>query len=789
MAKMMNQEHFNSVKPPIRKDKNIAYEGKKYPIDFSLLKKYSNYFYKNKHEYKFTDDIEINPDGYEISDESLQMFIKFCQNEPFDLNDENVLTLLHLSNQYDVALLSDLANQYISKNQSPLIFRSILFKLLNQKPDSNINLTTEEDIIASHFFDCINDEQLLMLPIPVLYRIINKEQLNINSMDLTKQGQFIEFLFKCLDKHKRVASILFLNIDIENERVDILPRLLNFYSDVFDFNFINSKYLSKSASFLLNELKKLKIEMSNKIAEIESTNEKQKDFFTAEQKEFNDSKIDLLNSNRSLEVKIAELERKLNEQSIVIERYKRVKVRKIEIESDQKFVRPGTTVTLNASVCPEMAFIDGVEWSVVKDNDVTVCVESKNERTIVLKILSPGKVTVVATALDGSEVKASKEILFSQLRGRIEVNVQQNQLIKGRIEITEDGESKLDTAKSKYILNTDSSPNLGSNAFQSGSKLDALVKEVSFKKERGDYYLHVLVVDSFGSSQELVSESLHTEGTNLCFGYTGSVQQVDLEPGSYKLEAWGAQGGSFDSSFCGGYGGYSTGTIKLESKTTLYVVVGQAANSDSGGYNGGGSSHFQKFNSSYTFKAFGGGGASHIGLKSGTLNSFSGDFNANLLIAAGGGGGAVGTDHSSDKRYNSKGGSGGGFNGADGCSTCSSDQLGTGATQSQGGTNSYWKGLGSFGQGSSCAYHKGCYEGGGGGGGFYGGGSGGSTGGGGGGSGFINITKLSDAFMFGYNVPKSESASTKTFSTSSVSSDPVSNNAKQNDGYVKITLI
>lgn len=105
-----------------------------------------------------------------------------------------------------------------------------------------------------------------------------------------------------------------------------------------------------------------------------------------------------------------------------------------------------------------------------------------------------------------------------------------------------------------------------------------------------DYFILIkfLVVDSFGSPQELVSEPLHIEGTDLCFGYTGSVQQVDLEPGNYKLKAWGAQGGSFDSSFCGGYGGYSTGTINLESKTTLYVVVGQASNSVSGGYNSGG---------------------------------------------------------------------------------------------------------------------------------------------------------------------------------------------------------
>ena len=36
-----------------------------------------------------------------------------------------------------------------------------------------------------------------------------------------------------------------------------------------------------------------------------------------------------------------------------------------------------------------------------------------------------------------------------------------------------------------------------------------------------------------------------------------------LESGTYKLETWGAQGGSYNSTYHGGYGGYSVGYVKL----------------------------------------------------------------------------------------------------------------------------------------------------------------------------------------------------------------------------------
>ena len=52
---------------------------------------------------------------------------------------------------------------------------------------------------------------------------------------------------------------------------------------------------------------------------------------------------------------------------------------------------------------------------------------------------------------------------------------------------------------------------------------------------------------------------------------------VTLDPGEYGLETWGAQGGndtSYPTTVFGGRGGYSKGTVRLRTRTTLYVYVG-----------------------------------------------------------------------------------------------------------------------------------------------------------------------------------------------------------------------
>lgn len=140
-------------------------------------------------------------------------------------------------------------------------------------------------------------------------------------------------------------------------------------------------------------------------------------------------------------------------------------------------------------------------------------------------------------------------------------------------------------------------------------------------------------------------------GTVMDFAYTGSYQEVELPKGSYKLQCWGAQGGSNASASSysitaksGGKGGYSEGIITIPQKTTVRVYVGGKGSSSSGGYNGGGST---TGSSSYstgtsgqagyvygTSRMGGGGGATDIRLSDGSLYS-------RIIVAGGGSGGAM----------------------------------------------------------------------------------------------------------------------------------------------------
>lgn len=126
------------------------------------------------------------------------------------------------------------------------------------------------------------------------------------------------------------------------------------------------------------------------------------------------------------------------------------------------------------------------------------------------------------------------------------------------------------------------------------------------------------------------------------FNYTGSVQSKTLKPGTYTLECWGGQGGTY-SSYIGGYGGYSKGTITLAKTTTVYVSVGGAGSSSSttAGFNGGGTG---------ISSGRGGGGATDVRIGQNSLYS--------RVIVAGGGGGAYDNDSDSDGRW---GGGGSGY--------------------------------------------------------------------------------------------------------------------------------
>lgn len=315
------------------------------------------------------------------------------------------------------------------------------------------------------------------------------------------------------------------------------------------------------------------------------------------------------------------------------------------------------------------------------------------------------------------------------------------------------------------------------------------------------YYGCIKLTDKAGNVAYLRSVGIPysvSSGSDNLYSSSGAYTYTAPVTGNYKLETWGAQGGSVtysSATYRGGYGGYSTGTVSLKKGDVLYVHVGGAGTggimqeSFPGGYNGGGSMNI--YGSDHYSAS--GGGATHIATKNGLLSTLSSSLNSILIVSGGGGGGYV---HTGSSLYSSLGGDGGGMNGTDATLGGYNAKQGLGGTQTAGGkyngsTESSSTIFGSFGQGGVPDKSWGSA----GGGGYYGGGAsyastgGNGNSGGGGGSGYIGNSLLTDKLMYCYNCATSSDTATKTYSTTNVSSTPTANYAKSGSGAAKITLI
>lgn len=289
--------------------------------------------------------------------------------------------------------------------------------------------------------------------------------------------------------------------------------------------------------------------------------------------------------------------------------------------------------------------------------------------------------------------------------------------------------SGLNYNKCKYMINN-SSTKLGENeALYTTGTLSGGSASLKKVMAGGTYYVHVLVTDKAGNKNEIVSSSVVVDSV-LNYAYTGSAQNVELLPGKYKFEVWGAQGGYRSSSSYGGKGGYSVGTIALTENTKFFIYVGGSGNTGgtSGGFNGGGSRS--------TYNGGGGGTDFRIGTDS---------LYARVIVAGGGG---------SDGATNKTGLYGGGTSGGSASQSYGSGGQGGTATSGGAGYSSGSSTPGSFGKGGQGYYNSSGY-GGAGGGGWYGGagsypdGSGDDDRGGGGGSGYVYTSSTASNYPSG----------------------------------------
>ena len=307
------------------------------------------------------------------------------------------------------------------------------------------------------------------------------------------------------------------------------------------------------------------------------------------------------------------------------------------------------------------------------------------------------------------------------------------------------------------------------------------------------------------------------------FDYTGTEQVFTVpKTGTYKLETWGAQGGSsigtvsdlngnydINNQSSGGFGGYSVGTYYFDLNNKMYINVGGGGlsakhykkesvnkNTTIGGYNGGADSTYTDESGDWFVGS--GGGATHIASCSGLLSTLE-NYKENILIVSGGGGGSSYYMNTRDYYHYGLGGHGGGYKGTSSYNTYTSqatvpllDVTGGYQFLQNISYRDYGVKNGAFGLGATYLLNNNADNksslAAGGGGGFYGGSSSYSRGAGGG-SGYIGNTLLTNKAMYCYNCEESSEESTKTISTTCAEEKPTENCAKKGNGYARITYI
>src|SRR5574344_66544 len=408
------------------------------------------------------------------------------------------------------------------------------------------------------------------------------------------------------------------------------------------------------------------------------------------------------------------------------------------------------TLPINCSSIDSTNHIDANIWYLV-DDDTEVSYTQSSTKEDVLYALS----------YDGTYYSSASTGIISKIDAtnpEVSVNVSGKAVM---LTMT-DNESGI----ASYCVNT-------SNTTDGCSWVDISTGNITYTATEARTY-YAFVKDNIGNTSNSFSFEIpisafceYAIGNTWNYGYTGGVQSFTSPcDANYKLEVWGAQGG------------------------TIYITVGGAGTSSCSNrtcgesYNGGGAA-ITYSGSDY---AGVGGGATHIASVSGVLSSLSSNLSSVYIVASGGGGAYY------YPYFYSNGGSGGGYIGTSpesGYCYNRTYTVGSVPTQTAGGSSNNCgpsTTSGYFGHGGNANTWAA-----GGGSGLYGGGAGFAHGGKGGSSYIGNSLLLSKAsitkHMTCYYCSTTTSASIYTNSTGNVSGSAISDYAKTGSGYARITLV
>lgn len=168
------------------KNKNVipdthffVYQDKKYPIKYDFFKYSSKYFEKNHdtiEKSKFLPLVDSETENkIVLTEETINNFINFVQRSEITVNNDNIFGLNYLSNKYEVTSLNEILSDYFEQHPE-LVIEAIS----NQIYKNIFNSEKYENLICKNLSNYIDNEKLLELDIPIIYRILQNNKNNEN---------------------------------------------------------------------------------------------------------------------------------------------------------------------------------------------------------------------------------------------------------------------------------------------------------------------------------------------------------------------------------------------------------------------------------------------------------------------------------------------------------------------------------------------------------------------------------------------------------------------------------
>jgi hypothetical protein len=184
---------------------------------------------------------------------------------------------------------------------------------------------------------------------------------------------------------------------------------------------------------------------------------------------------------------------------------------------------------------------------------------------------------------------------------------------------------------------------------------NSILKNEDYSKWWATSY-ELIVGDNLGNGYCLVEGKENGKKISERFEYTGEVQYITLQPGTYTITCYGAQGGGINKrvyaedydKYSGGYGGTAIGNFTFEEEHTFSIIVGQEGQKGNPVNNTNVHHIFGNGGIGRGYVSYDGGGATIFSWQS-NLASDEWWRDYNPMVIAGGGGGIVFCSGDSDE--------------------------------------------------------------------------------------------------------------------------------------------